>query len=380
MDFELSPEEEEIVRTAAAFARDRLAPGYRERDISRELPRDLIREMGELGLICVEIPEEYGGAGLDFLTSGLVMEEIAAGDFNLAYVQLLGSLNTAILVSHASEEIKREWLPRVVSGESLISLALTEPDYESDAAAIRLDARREGDFYVLNGEKTSISFADLADISVVFARTGSVESRAHGVSAFAVPMDLEGITRTRFDDLGEHAIGRGSIFFDNVKVPVDHRLGDENKGFTQVMQGFDFSRALIGLQCIGIARESLKETWAYLTEREAFGQKLAAFQGLTFPLAEDETYLEGVRLICLKALSRKDKDLPHTDLAAMAKWWAPKLAFDIVHHCLLAHGHSGYSRELPFEQRLRDVLGLQIGDGTANIMKMIIARRKTGIR
>lgn len=380
MDFELTPEQEEIVRTASAFARDRLAPGYRERDISRKLPHDLIREMGELGLICVEIPEEYGGLGLDFVTSGLVMEEIAAGDFNLAYVQLLGSLNTQILVNHASEEIKREWLPRVVSGESLISLALTEPDYGSDAAAIRLDARREGDFYILNGEKTSISFADLADISVVFARTGTVESRAHGVSAFAVPMDLPGITRTRFDDLGEHAIGRGSIFFDNVKVPVDHRLGEENKGFTQVMQGFDFSRALIGLQCIAVARESLKETWAFLTEREAFGQKLASFQGLTFPLAEDETYLEGARLICLKALARKDRNLPHTDLAAMAKWWAPKLAFDIVHHCLIAHGHSGYSTELPFEQRLRDVLGLQIGDGTANIMKMIIARRKTGIR
>lgn len=380
MDFELTPEQEEIVRTASAFARDRLAPGYRERDITHELPRELVREMGELGLICVEIPEEYGGLGLDFVTSGLVMEEIAAGDFNLAYVQLLGSLNTQILVTHASEEIKREWLPRVTSGESLIALALTEPDYGSDAAAIRLDARREGDYYVLNGEKTSISFGDLCDIAVVFARTGTVESRAHGVSAFAVPMDLEGITRTRFDDLGEHAIGRGSIFFDNVRVPVSHRLGDENKGFTQVMQGFDFSRALIGLQCIAVARESLKETWAYLTEREAFGQKLASFQGLTFPLAEDETYLEGARLICLKALSRKDRGLPHTELAAMAKWWAPKLAFEIVHHCLIAHGHSGYSRELPFEQRLRDVLGLQIGDGTANIMKMIIARRKTGIR
>jgi len=380
MDFTLSPEQEEIIRTAAAFAKEALAPGYRERDKSRVLDRGLVRRMGELGLICVEIPEEYGGAGLDFVTSGLVMEEIAAGDFNVAYVQLLGSLNAHVLVENANEEIKRHWLPRICSGEALIALALTEPDYGSDAAAIRLEAKRDGDYYVLNGEKTSISFGDLCDVAVVFARTGTVESRAHGVSAFCVPMDLPGITRTRFDDLGEHCIGRGSIFFDNVRVPKDHLLGAENKGFTQVMQGFDFSRALIGLQCLAIARESLRETWQYVAEREAFGKKLASFQGVSFPLAEDETYVEAARLICLKALSMKDRGREHTDLAAMAKWWAPKLAFDVVHHCLLAHGHAGYSRELPFEQRLRDVLGLQIGDGTANIMKMVIARKKSGVR
>ena len=157
-----------------------------------------------------------------------------------------------------------------------------------------------------------------------------------------------------------------------------YRVGDEGKGFVQVMQGFDFSRALIGLQCIAVARSCLDETWRFIQDRQAFGRPLAANQGITFPLAELETELEGARLVCLKALWLKARGLPHTREAAMAKWWAPRLAFDIVQQCLLTHGHGGYSTELPFEQRLRDVLGMQIGDGTAQIMKMIIAREHAG--
>ena len=212
---------------------------------------------------------------------------------------------------------------------------------------------------------------------MVFGRTGTVESAAHGVTALLVPMDLPGVTTSRFDCHGQRAIGRGSIFFENVRVPVDHRLGDENKGFVQVMQGFDFSRALIGLQVLAVARVALEETWEYVAQREAFGKPLSAFQGVSHPLADFDTQVEAARLLCLQALWLKDKGLPHSAEAAMCKWWAPKLAYDMVHQCLLMFGHGGYDRGL-MEQRLRDVLGFQIGDGTAQIMKTIIARTRAG--
>jgi cyclohexanecarboxyl-CoA dehydrogenase len=218
--------------------------------------------------------------------------------------------------------------------------------------------------------------ADQADIMIVFARTGERDSRAGGVSAFLVDMASPGISCSRFDDMGQHCVGRGSIFFDDVFVPQSHRLGAENKAFSQVMEGFDFSRALIGLQCLAVAKTSLAETWVYVQDREAFGKPIVANQGVAFPLAEAETQVEAARLLCLKTLWLKDQGLPHTSEAAMCKWWGPKLAFETVHQCLLLHGHGGYSRDYPYEQRLRDLLGLQIGDGTAQIMKMVIAREK----
>jgi cyclohexanecarboxyl-CoA dehydrogenase len=177
--------------------------------------------------------------------------------------------------------------------------------------------------------------------------------------------------------MGQRAIGRGSIFFENVRVPVDHLLGDENAGFVQVMQGFDFSRALIGLQVLAVARAALDETWTYTTQRQAFGQPLTAFQGVSHPLAELDTQVEAARLLCLQALWLKDHAQPHSAQAAMCKWWAPQLAQRTVHECLLMAGHGGYDRGL-MEQRLRDVIGFQIGDGTAQIMKTIIARERAG--
>jgi cyclohexanecarboxyl-CoA dehydrogenase len=269
------------------------------------------------------------------------------------------------------------WLKRLTAGEALFAIALTEPRGGSDAANLRLRIERDGGHYLLNGEKTSISAADQADAAVVFGRTGSVESGAQGVTALLVPTDLPGVTRNRFDCHGQRAIGRGSLFFDNVRVPVSHRLGPENKGFVQVMQGFDFSRALIGLQVLAVARVALGETWGYVAERQAFGKPLSAFQGVSHPLADYDTQVEAARLLCLQALWLKDKGAPHSAEAAMCKWWAPKLAYETVHQCLLMHGHGGYDRGL-MEQRLRDVLGFEIGDGTAQIMRTIIARARAG--
>lgn len=362
---------------ARRFAAQRIAPGFQERDRSRVLDRELMREMGEMGFIAPELPEQYGGQDMGCLAAGIIHEEVARADLSMSYVNLLASLNGQILAQHGNPGIVAPWLHRLTRGEALFAIALTEPRGGSDAASLGLRMERDGEHYVLNGEKTSISAADQADAAVVFARTGTSESRAHGVSAILVPMDLPGITRNRFDCHGQRAIGRGSIFFENVRVPANHLLGDEGKGFVQVMQGFDFSRALIGLQVLAVARIALEETWEYVAQRRAFDQPLSAFQGVSHPLADFDTQVEAARLLCLQTLWLKDKNASHTAEAAMCKWWAPKLSYDAIHQCLLMFGHGGYDRG-PMEQRLRDVLGFQIGDGTAQIMKTIIARSRAG--
>lgn len=377
----MNPYIDEDLRTLAEharrFAAGRVAPGFLQRDQTRVLDRALMREMGEMGFIAPELPEAVGGQGLGCLAAGVIHEEIARADLSLSYINLLASLNGQILAEHGRPEVAGPWLEKLTRGQALFAIALTEPRGGSDAANLRLRVERVGGEYVLNGEKTSISAADQADAAVVFGRTGPVDAGAHGVTALLVPMDAPGVTRNRFDCHGQRAIGRGSLFFENVRVPVDHRLGEENQGFVQVMQGFDFSRALIGLQVLAVARVALEETWEYVAQREAFGKPLSAFQGVSHPLADFDTQVEAARLLCLQTLWLKDRQLPHTAEAAMCKWWAPKLAYDAIHQCLLMFGHGGYDRG-PMEQRLRDVLGFQIGDGTAQIMKTIVARTRAG--
>ncbi|GAB4347788.1 MAG: acyl-CoA dehydrogenase family protein [Oricola sp.] len=371
-------EVQQIRDLARRFAQERVAPGYLERERTGTFDFGLMREMGELGLIAPELPEEYGGMGLEFLCSGVIIEEIGKADFTFGYVPLLASLNGQILANFAKPAVARDWLPGLAAGEHTLAIALTEPKGGSDAGNLGLKMERDGDHYILNGEKTSISANQIAKGVVTFARTGTPEERARGVSAILVPLDTPGITTSKFSNCGQNAIGHGSIWFDNVRVPAENLLGEEGRGFGQVMQGFDFSRSLIGLQALGAARQSLDETWAYIGERKAFGKPLAAFQGVTHELAEFDTKVEAARLMSLNALWLKDRGMPHTAEAAMTKWWPPLLAYETIHACLLIHGHAGYSDTLPFQQRLRDVLGLQIGDGTAHIMKNIIARERAG--
>jgi cyclohexanecarboxyl-CoA dehydrogenase len=377
-DTALTEDQRAFQETARRFARERLAPGYMAREKEGRVDRALVRAMGALGLIGADLPERFGGLGEPSVTAGLAIEAVAYGDPNVAYVPLLASLNGQIIARHAAPELAGRWIPRIVSGEALFCIALTEPRGGSDAANLTLAARRDGDGYVLNGEKSSISMADQADAAVVFARTGPPESGARGVTAFLVPMDTPGIATTRFDDLGSLAVGRGSIFLDDVRVPAANRLAEEGMGFVQVMQGFDYSRALIGLQCCAAAQASLDESWAYVQERRAFGAPLAQYQGVSFPLAEGEGMVAAVRQLCYHTLRLRDEGAPHTAEAAMCKWLGPKTAVDVVHQCLLTHGHYGWSRDLPHQQRLRDVMGLEIGDGTAQIMKLIVARERAG--
>lgn len=363
---------------ARRFSREVLLPAYQKREAAGVLDRDLIREMGKLGLIGGDLSEEFGGMGLSGVTTGIIAEELAYGDFNVSAVPVGASLLGAIIMCSAPRELIAEWVPRITSGEAIVGICVTEPSVGSDAANLTVRARRDGDYYVLNGEKTSITFADCADAFLVFARTGKPEDGARGVSAIFVPANATGVSRTRFDDVGSRITGRGSVFFDDVRVPVNHRLAEEGQGFTQVMMGFDYSRALIGLQCVAAAQASLDEAWEYTTQREAFGGPIAQFQGVTFPLVDGETQIAAIRQLCYHALALRDAKQPHTAEAAMCKWIGPRTAFDVIHQCLLTFGHYGWSKDLPHQQRLRDVMGLEIGDGTAGVMKMIIARERVG--
>ena len=363
---------------ARRFAREQLLPAYQAREKSGVMDRALIRKMGELGLMGADLPEAYGGLGAPGVTAGIIAEELAYGDFNISAVPVGVSLLGTVIMSSGARALAEYWVPRMVSGETLMGVCVTEPSGGSDAAALKLRCRRDGDHYVLDGEKTSITFADCADAFIVFARTGSRESGASGITAMIVAADTPGLARTRFNDVGSRILGRGSVFFENVRVPVENRLGEENQGFTHVMRGFDYSRALIALECVGSAQASLDEAWEYTKTRTAFGAPIAQYQGVTFPLVEGETHIAAVRQLSYHALELRDAGKPHTAEAAMVKWLGPKTAFDVIHQCLLTFGHYGWSMDLPHQQRMRDVMGLEIGDGAAGIMKLIVARERIG--
>lgn len=377
MDFAFS-EEQTLLRTVLReFAGAELAPRYMEWDRTGVFPRELWRKMGELGVTGARVPVEYGGSGLDAVSTGIAAEEIGRGDFNLAYGVLMPALVGEVLRRYGGERVREEWLRPLASGDAVLGLALSEPGAGSDAKAITTRARRDGDEYVLDGEKSGISLLMAADACVTFAKTDPAAG-ARGVTAFLVPMAAPGVTRIAFRDMGSRAVGRGALHLDGVRVPADYRVGEEGKGFYSVMNGFDFSRFLIGLMCLGAAAASLEETVAYVKGRQAFGQPLARFEGVQFPIAEHATLIEAARLMCYHGLWLRDTEQAHTKEAAMVKWWAPKVAVDCIHDCLLLHGQYGYTRDLPHEQRLRDVIGLEIGDGTAQVQKIIIARELMG--
>jgi cyclohexanecarboxyl-CoA dehydrogenase len=377
MDLTFTPEQDELIRTLRGFARKELQPRSAVWDRTGEFPWDAWRQLGELGLLGLRIPAAYGGQPADYLTFGLAMEEIARGDFACTYGIQLAGLAGEILGRQAPEEIKAQWLPPTARGETVIALALTEPGVGSDAASLVCRAECDGDEYVITGEKSGISLGMVAQAAIVFART-TPGARARGVTAFLVPLDLPGVWRTPLRDLGTRAVARALLVFDHVRVAASHRLGPEGTGFQQVMQGFDYNRVGIALACLGVAQVSLEESMTYVKERKAFGKALASFQGVSFPIAEAATHIDACRWLCYRALWLADRSLPYTKESAMAKWWAPRLAVDTIHQCLLFHGHYGYTDEFPFEQRLRDVIGLELGDGTAEVMKMIVARELMG--
>ena len=377
MHLAFTAEQEELSRTLRGFARKELAPRSGQWDRTGEFPRDAWRQMGELGLLALRMPAAYGGQDADYMTFGIAMQEIGRGDFSCTYGIQLAGLAGEILGRSATDEIKARWLPPTARGETVIALALTEPGVGSDAANLACRAERDGEDYVITGEKSGISLGMVAEAAIVFARTDPA-GRARGVTAFLVPLDLPGVSRSPLRDMGTRAIARAVLAFDHVRVAASHRLGQEGTGFYQVMQGFDYNRVGIALASLGVAQVSVEETIAYVRERKAFGRSLASFQGVSFAIAEAATHLEACLWLCYRALWLADHGQPYTKESAMTKWWGPRLAVETIHQCLLFHGHYGYTDELPFEQRMRDVIGLEIGDGTAEVMKMVIARQLLG--
>jgi cyclohexanecarboxyl-CoA dehydrogenase len=237
-------------------------------------------------------------------------------------------------------------------------------------------AERDGSNWRLTGEKASISLGMHAEYALVFARTGG--PGAGGISGFYVRLTDKEVSRTAYRDVGGRAVGRASIHFDGLPVAAADMLGAENKGFSTVMQGFDYSRALIGLLCIGSGQASIDEALEYSKIRHAFGQPLGKFQGVAFPLVEYSTHLRAARLLSYEVLWRKDKGMPHTAEGAMVKWWAPRLSVDAAHQALLTFGQLGYSEDFPHAQRMRDIMAMEIGDGTAQVSKLIAARQLLG--
>jgi cyclohexanecarboxyl-CoA dehydrogenase len=377
MHYGFDEEEEAFRAEVARWAEKVLAPHYQADDKAAEFRRQQALDMAQMGLTALRIPEEYGGQNASAVVAGIAAEEVGRADFNAGYLIINTALISDILVRNCTDAQKTAWLPGIASGEIVPCIMITEPEAGTDAASLGLKATPDGDdAWLLNGEKTSITLGMAADGAVVLARTGGPGAR--GVSAFWVDLSQPGISRSAFDDLGSRAIGRASIHFDGVRVTRADLIGEEGGGFVSVMQGFDYSRAIIGLLCLGAAQQSLDEALQWARDRVAFGKPIGSFQGVSFPLAESATYVAGARHVCYEALWRKDTGREHSAEAAMAKFWAPKLAVDVIHQCLLTLGHVGYSTEHKVGQRLRDVIGLEIGDGTAQVSKLVISRNLLG--
>ncbi len=378
MDFGFSDEEKLFAESLRQFARTKLKPEYRKWDAGTPYPREKLRELASMGVTALRVPEAYGGVDASYVMTGIASEELARGDYNVTLFLQLGAMCANIIAKHGSEGVRREWLPTIASGERLLALGLTEPGAGSDAAAIKTRALREGDYYVLQGEKASITFAGSADACIVFARTSESERGARGISALLVPLDIPGVSRQVYPSAGEKLTRRGSLIFDGARVPADHLLGAEGGGFAQALSGFDYNRALIALASLGAAQESLEETIEHAKQRTTFGRPLAEREGVSFQIAEHLTLVASARLLAYQCLALCDRGQRHSKEGAMAKWLGPKVAVEAIHACIILHGWMGYSDEMPFVQRLRDVIGLEIGDGTPEIMKGIIARETFG--
>jgi cyclohexanecarboxyl-CoA dehydrogenase len=377
MDFAFSDEQRALAEKVRAFAQERLTPSYQDSDRAAHFRDGLVAELAGQGLLALRVPTAYQGLGLDAVSTGVALEEVARADLTAGYPVLNASLVSGVLDANGTDAQKARWLPPIARGDAVVAFCMTEPAHGTDAAALELAAERDGDGWRLTGTKTSIMLGCYATHGVVFARTGE-QPGVRGVSAFYVRLSDEHVTRTRLDDLGSRSGGRATLVFDGLPVAADEVLGGPGTGFVQGMRGFDYSRALIALMSLAAAGASVDEALEYAREREAFGQPLGRFQGVSFPLVEHATYLKAARLLAYEALWRNDVGLAHRVEANMAKWWGPKAAFDAAHQALLTLGQVGWSQDRPLAQRLRDVLGTQIADGTANATKLVVARDLLG--
>ncbi|MFI1831233.1 acyl-CoA dehydrogenase family protein [Streptomyces sp. NPDC020412] len=376
MDFDFTDEQQQLAKSVGEFAAARVAPHRRDSDVRGSYRPGLLREMADEGLFSLRVPPAYGGRGLDAVSCGIALEELAAADLTACFPVLNAALVGGVLAANGTADQLARWLPPIAHGEAVVALGLTEPDRGTDAANIEMRAEPRSGGWVLTGEKTSIMVTAYATHCLVFARTGGPGAR--GITAFYTPLDVEGVRRERLSDLGCRAGGRGRIVFDGVFVDERDVVGEPGLGFVEVMRGFGVSRALIALMAIAVGRAALDEAIAHAGKREAFGNPIGTFQSVAFPLVEHVTLLHAARLVSYEALHRADAGRDPRVPANMAKWWAPKAAVEAVHQSLLTMGHLGWSEDGPVAQRLRDVIGLQLADGTAAATKLVIARHLLG--
>ncbi len=377
MDFELSEDQRAFADTARAFAQAELAPHAAHWDAEAVFPRGAIAKAGELGFCGLYAPENAGGLALPRLDATLVFEELAAVDPSTTAFITIHNMATWMLGTWACDAVREEWGPLLASGQKLASYCLTEPGAGSDAASLKTRAELVGHDYIINGSKAFISGAGATDMLVLMARTGDAQSGASGISAFAVPAHLEGISYGKKEEkMGWNSQPTRVISFDNVRIPANHLLGREGEGFKIAMKGLDGGRINIATCSVGAAQGALTQAQSYMQERKQFGKPIASFQALQFKLADMATELVAARQMVRLAASKLDAGArAASTYSAMAKRFATDAGFNVCNDALQLHGGYGYIREYPLERLMRDARVHQILEGTNEIMRVIIARR-----
>ncbi|RAR58977.1 hypothetical protein BCL93_1106 [Onishia taeanensis] len=377
MDFALTEDQYALQQAAADFCRAELADHAADWDARSHFPVDVIKRAGEAGFLGIYIDEERGGLGLSRLEASLIFEQLAQGCISTTAYLTIHNMASWMIANWGSEALRKTWLERLISGELLASYCLTEPGAGSDAANLRSKAVREGDEYRISGSKMFISGAGSTDVLVVMARTGASDSGAGGISAFLVPADSAGIEYGKNEEkMGWKSQPTRLVSFDDVRVPVGNRLGEEGEGFRLAMKGLDGGRLNIASCSLGAAQQALTLSRDYLGQRKQFGRELSSFQALQFKLADMASDLVASRLMVRHAAWRLDQNDPEaTAHCAMAKRVATDMGFNVCNEALQLHGGYGYIKEYPLERLVRDTRVHQILEGTNEIMRVISARR-----
>lgn len=377
MDFQLTKEQQMIKEMTSAFAEKEIKPIAIELDIHSRFPEEVFKKMGELGLLGLPFPEEYGGAGGDTTSYAIAVEEIgkACGGTGLSYAANV-SLGASPIYYFGTEEQKQKFLVPLAKGETLASFGLTEPNAGSDAGGTRTTAKLAGDEYVLNGEKCWITNASFARTITVTAVSGKDSRGKNIISAFIVPTDSPGLTiNSNYDKMGVRASNTCEIILDQVRIPRENILGDPDKGFKQFLYTLDGGRISIAALAVGIAQAAFEKALTFSKERSQFGKPISNFQAIQFKLADMAMEIELARNMVYKAAWLKDQNKPFTKEAAFAKLFASEAAFRVSNQAIQIHGGAGYMREYEVERYLRDAKLLEIGEGTSEIQRLVIARQ-----
>jgi len=376
MDYELSDAHKLIRDTARRVAREKVAPRAAELDESGQYPHDIFAAFRELGLLGLTIPAEYGGSGAGFLALALAVEEVAKYCNSSALILLLSALSTQPINLGGSEEQKRQWLPRSAAGEIKGAFCLTEPGAGSDAAAIESRARRDGDHYVIDGEKVFISGGSVADFVVFFAKTGGDGARA--VSAFVVPADSPGFSVARTDrKMGVIGVPTANIVLQSCRVSAANRLGEEGRGFRTAMLALNTCRPVVGARGLGLAEGAIAYALDYARQRKAFGKNLVEHQAIQMMLADAAIQIEAARRLVYYAASLVDDgkyDRQHAPYLSIAKAFATEMSIRVASDAIQILGGQGYMKDHPLERHYRDARQLTIVEGTSQIQRLVIAR------